>query len=133
MKKILKETLTQQDHKSEDMETRRNNFVLFNAPEIGKENAQERQNEEEVKFPCFCIPGLQMLGDRLAMVHKIIQLGRPSTDRNAQPRPLKFFLKNREDKVEIFRSLRKLSDCKIEEVKKNSAHDYSGETRENIR
>ena len=85
------------------MEERENNLVLFNAPESGKQNAQERQNGDEVKFTSFCINGPQLPADRLQKVDKIIRLATPSTEPTARPRPMKVLLKNREDKVEIFR------------------------------
>ena len=48
VKKVSKETLTQQEREKENMEKRENDLVLFNAPDRGKQNAEERQNEDEV-------------------------------------------------------------------------------------
>ena len=91
MEKILKETVTQQERERDNMEKRENNMFLFNPPEIGKQNRQERQNE--VTFTSFCVNDLQLPGDQSPKVDKVIQLRRPITESNAPPRPRTVFLK----------------------------------------
>ena len=58
------------------MEKRENNLVLFNAPESSKQNAQENQNEEEVKFTSFCVNGLELPADCLPKVDKFFPAGK---------------------------------------------------------
>ena len=84
------------------MKKRENNLVLLNAPESGKQHAQEKQNEHEVKFTSFCINDLQLPADCSPDVNKVIRLGRPSTDPDARPRPFKVLLKKLEGEGRYF-------------------------------
>ena len=84
------------------MKKRENNLVLLNAPENGKQHAQERQNVHEVKFTSFCINDLQLPADCSPDVDKVIRLWRPSTEPDARPRPFKVLLKKVEGEGRSF-------------------------------
>ena len=134
MKKIMKETLAQQDREKEDLEKRESNLVLFNVPESKKQNAKEREGADLEKFYDFCVEGLKIPADSLPAVEKAIRLGKASTEDNVRQRPMKLILTSRDEKAQIFRSLRNLKQCQIEEYTRISvSHDYSKEARENIR
>ena len=134
MKKIMKETIAQQDRKKEDLEKRESNLVLFNVPESKKQNAKEREDDDLEKFNDFCVEGLKIPADRLPAVEKAIRLGKASTEENVRPRPMKLILTSRDEKAQIFRSMRNLKQCQIEEYTSISvSHDDSKEARENIR
>ena len=79
-----------------DKEKRENNLVLFTAPENGKQNAQERQNEDEGKFTSFWINGFQLHADLLPKTDKIVRLGKPCTNPNDRPQQTKVVLENRD-------------------------------------
>ena len=50
MKKIMKETLAQQDRKKEDLEKRESNLVVFNVHESKKQNAKELEDDDLEKI-----------------------------------------------------------------------------------
>ena len=128
MKKIMKETLAQQDREKDDLEKRESNLVLFNVPESKKQNAKEREDDDLEKFSDFCVEGLKIPANRLPAVEKTIRLGKASTEENVTPRPMKLILTSRDEKAQNFRSLRNLKQCQIEEYTSISvSHDYSQE------
>ena len=128
MKKIMKETIQQQEQKKEDNEKRENNLVLFNVPESKLETPKERESEDLQVFHQYCEEGLRIDLDenQIEKVGKVINEGSP------KPRPLKIVLKEKRDKVNIFRSLRNLkeSDSTLQLI--SVSHDYSRQTREKI-
>ena len=99
-----------------------------------KQNAKEREDDDIQKFNDFCVEGLKIPADRLPAVEKAIRLGKASTEENVRPRSMKLILTSRDEKAQIFRPLRNLKQCQIEEYTSISvSHDYSKESRENIR
>ena len=131
MKKIMKETLQQQKQEKEDNEKRENNLVLFNVPESKFGNPKEKENEDLQVFHQFCAEGLRVQMDE-SQIDKVIRLGKISNEDAARPRPLKIFLKEKKDKVNIFRALGNLKQAELQFQRISFSHDYSRQTREQI-
>ena len=131
MKKIMKETLQQQEREKEDNEKLENNLVHFHVPESKLGNPKERENEDLQVFNQFCAEGLRVPMDE-SQIDKVIRLGKISNEDAARPRPLKIVLKEKKDKVNIFRALRNLKQAELQFQRISVSHDYSRQTREQI-
>ena len=129
MKKIMKETLQQQEQEKEDNEKRENNLVLFNVPESKLGNPKERENEDLQVLNQFCAEGLRVQMDE-SQIDKVLRLGKFSNEDAARSRPLKIVPKEKKDKVNIFRALRKLKQAELQFQRISASHDYSRQTRE---
>ena len=73
MKKIMKETLQQQEQEKEDNEKRENNLVLFNVPESKLETPKRRESEDLQVFNQFCAKGLRIELDE-NQIDKVIRI-----------------------------------------------------------
>ena len=131
MKKIMKETLQQQEQEKEDNEKRENNLVLFNVPESKLETPKERESVDLQVFLHFCEEGLRIDLDE-NQIEKVIRIGKVSNEGSPKPRPLKIVLKEKRDKINIFRSLRNLKESHSTLQLISVSHDYSRQTREKI-
>ena len=64
--------------------------------------------------------------------HKVLRFGKISNEDTPRPRPLKIVLKEKKDKVNIFRTLRNLKGAELKFQLISVSHDYSRQTREKI-
>ena len=87
MKKVMKETLQQQEQEKEDIEKRENNLVLFNVPESKLETPKERESEDLQVFHQFCEEGLRIDLDE-NQIEKGIRIGKVSNEGSPKLRPL---------------------------------------------
>ena len=129
LKKVMKETLQQQQQEKEDNEKRENNLVLFNVPESKLGNLEERENEDLQVFNQFCAEGLSIEMDE-SQIDKVIRPRKISNEDAARPRALKIVLKEKKEKVNIFRALRNLKQAELQFQRIIVSHDYSRQTRE---
>ena len=129
--KIMKETLQQQEQEKEDNEKQENNLVLFNVPESKLETPKERESEDLQVFHQFCEEGLRIDLDE-NQIEKGIRIGKVSNEGSPKLRPLKIVLKEKRDKINIFRSLRNLKEADSTLQLISVSHYYSRQTREKI-
>ena len=97
-----------------------------------KGNPKERENEDLQVFNQFCAEGLRVEMDE-SQIDKVIRLGKISNEDAARPRPLKIVLKEKKDKVNISRALRNLKQAELQFQRISVSHDYSRQTREQIK
>ena len=129
MKKILRETLQQLEQEKEDNEKRENNLVLFNVPESTLETPKGRESEDLQVFNQFCAKGLRIELDE-NQIDKVIRIGKISNEDTPRPKQLKIVLKEKTDKVNIFRILRNLKEAEFNLQLISVSHVYSRQTRE---
>ena len=67
-----------------------------------------------------------------SQIDKVIRLGKISNEDAPRPRPLESVLKEKKDKVNIFRALRNLKQAELQFQRISVSHDYSRQTREQI-
>ena len=65
-------------------------------------------------------------------IEKVIRIGKVSNEGSPKPRPLKIVLKEKRDKIKIFRSLRNLKEADSTLQLISVSRDYSRQTREKI-
>ena len=131
MKKIMKETLQQQEQEKEDNEKRENNLVLFNVPESKLETPKKNGSEDLQVFIQFCAKGLRIELDE-NQIDKVIRIGKIRNEDTPRPRPLKIVLKEKKNKVNIFKTLRNLKEAELNFQLISVSHDYSRQTREKL-
>ena len=131
MKKITKETLQQQEQEKEVNEKRENNLVLFNVPESKLETPKGRKSEGLQVFNQYCAKGLRIELDE-NHIDKVIRIGKISNEDTPKPWPLKIVLKERENKVNIFRTMRNLMEPELKFQLISVSHEFSRQTREKI-
>ena len=128
----MKETLQQQEQEKEDNEKRENNLVLFNVPESKIETPKERESEDLQVFHEFCEEGLRIDLDE-NQIEKVIRIRKVSNEGSRKPSSLKkIVLKEKRDKINIFRSLRNLKEADSTLQLISVSHDYSRQTPEKI-
>jgi len=112
-----------------DIETRRNNLILYRVPENNCKTQAEAKDQEMSFFERFCQDGLQidMKGDDVA---KIYRLGKKE---DGKCRPLLVGLKNAEKKLTVMQNLKKLKVATDNFKSISVAHDLTPTQRQQVK
>ena len=137
IKKIMKETLIQQERDKIDTINREPNIVLFNVPESDGNSAEKRQEDDIKFFKELWKEGLQL--NFQLDIENAVRLGRripannEENDRPPRPRPLKIVLGSRVEADEVFKNLYNLRDAETKFKSISISRDHSKQTRETIK
>ena len=133
MKKIRKQTLQQQDKKRKTMRNGRTIWysLMFQRANSKIEREEKVRSEDLQVFNQFCAKGLRIeLNENQR--DKVLGVGKVSNEDTPRPRPLKTVLKEKRDKVNIFRTLKNVKEAELKFQLISVCHDYLRQTCEKI-
>lgn len=131
--KAVQEAVNTQREEDRDIQSRKNNVVIYRVPESASKVAEERTQHDSDFFDALCRDALG-IDTRTANVGKMFRLGkRVEQIVKDKPRPLLVKLKTEDQKREVMVSLKKLKDAPDIFKRLSVSHDYSPKQRKSIK
>ena len=105
VKEYIDEGIEEHFQEYEDRQRRKNNIVMYNIPESDKQNAEERQKEDE-DFCKDLIESSLEVDNTAVKIQKVVRLGREP--KQGRTRPTLLVLENESQKITLLKNSRKL-------------------------
>lgn len=127
VKDVVEQMVEEQSAERMDRESRKNNIIVFKAPETDTNLKEQRKKDDAALFLDVCnnVCECQI---RESDITKAIRLGKKKED--GQPRPLLVSVENLDKKRAIMRNLHKLKDADAPHNEISMSHDMTQKERE---